>query len=228
MQTHKKRTAMRQMVSLRDGIILPSAAGTAVWSLVIVLFLAAGSPTLQACDGGTAVPDPENNPSLVADCKVLLGLRDELAGTGSLNWDTGLAITDWEGITVSESPRRVTHLHLDLGNRLAGPIPAELGQLSQLRELALDHNQLTGPIPAELGRLSQLRELYLHHNQLTGVIPAELGQLSQLRKLTLHHNQVTGPIPAELGQLSQIGGVGSRPQPTDGADPGGAGPALPS
>ena len=204
MQTHKKRTAMRQMVSLRDGIILPSAAGTAVWSLVIVLFLAAGSPPLQACDGGTAVPDPENNPSLVADCKVLLGLRDELAGTGFLNWDTGLAITDWEGITVSESPRRVTHLHLDLGNRLAGPIPAELGQLSQLRELALDHNQLTGPIPAELGRLSQLRELYLHHNQLTGVIPAKLGQLSQLRKLTLHHNQVTGPIPAELGQLSQL------------------------
>ena len=52
-----------------------------VWSVVIILLLAAGSPPLQACDGGTAVPDPENNPGLVADCTVLLGLRDELAAT---------------------------------------------------------------------------------------------------------------------------------------------------
>ena len=77
---------MRQTVSLQDGI-LPSAGATVVWSLVVVLLLAADSPPLQACDGGTAVPDPENNSGLVADCKVLLALRDELAGTESLNWD---------------------------------------------------------------------------------------------------------------------------------------------
>ena len=172
-----------------------------VWSLVVVLLLAAGSPPLQACDGGTAVPDPGNNPGLVEDCKVLLALRDELAGPGSLNWDTGLAITDWEGIHVSGSSRRVTDLNLiDYG--LTGEIPAELGQLTQLTYLHLHNNQLTGEIPAELGQLTQLRELYLHNNQLTGEIPAELGQLTQLRELYLPYNQLTGEIPAELGQLT--------------------------
>ena len=85
---------MRQAASLRDGI-LPSA-GTLVWSVVIILLLAAGSPPLQACDGGTAVPDPEDNPGLVADCKVLLEIRDKLDGPSSSTWDTGLAITEWE------------------------------------------------------------------------------------------------------------------------------------
>ena len=174
-----------------------------VWSLVVALLLAAGSPPLQACDGGTAVPDPGNNPGLVEDCKVLLALRDELAGPGSLNWDTGLAITDWEGIHVSGSSGRVTDLNLiDYG--LTGEIPAELGQLTQLTYLHLHGNQLTGEIPAELGQLSQLRNLYLPYNQLTGEIPAELGQLTQLGWLHLDHNQLTGPIPPELGQLSQL------------------------
>ena len=148
---------MRQTVPLRDGI-LPSAAGTVVWSFVIVLLLAAGSPPLQACDGGTAVPDPESNPGLVADCKVLLEIRDKLDGPGPSTWDTGLAITEWEGINVSGSPSRVTILDV-VGNGLTGEIPAEIGRLTQLRELYLARNQLTGEIPTELGRLSQLLRL---------------------------------------------------------------------
>ena len=152
---------MRQTVSLRDGI-LPSAAGTLVWSFVIVLLLAAGSPPLQACDGGTAVPNPEDNPGLVADCKVLLEIRDKLDGPSSSTWDTGLAITEWEGINVSGSPIRVTILDL-YGNRPTGEIPAEIGRLTQLRELYLAFNQLTGEIPTELGRLSQLLRLRNSH-----------------------------------------------------------------
>ena len=174
-----------------------------VWSLVVGLLLAAGSPPLQACDGGTAVPDPGNNPGLVEDCKVLLALRDELAGTGSLNWDTQLAMTSWEGIRVSGSPSRVTGLDLT-DTQLTGAIPPELGQLTQLQELHLCCNQLTGAIPAQLAQLTQLQELYLQHNQLTGTIPAELGQLSQLRVLVLEDNQLTGAIPAGLGQLSRL------------------------
>ena len=171
---------------------------------MIVLLLAAGSPPLRACDGGTAVPDPESNPGLVADCKVLLEIRDKLDGPSSSTWDTGLAITEWEGINVSGSPSRVTILDLG-GNSLTGEIPAEIGRLTQLRELYLARNQLTGEIPTELGRLSQLLRLRLYQNQLTGEIPAELGQLAQLQRLYLDHNQLTGPIPPELGQLSRLG-----------------------
>ena len=193
---------MRQAASLRDGI-LPSAGEATVWSIVIILLLAAGSPPLQACDGGTAVPDPENNPGLVADCTVLLGLRDELAVTASLNWDTGLAITDWEGINVSGLPGRVSRLDLK-ETALTGTIPPELGRLSQLQELHLFNNELTGPIPPELGQLTRLQELPLYNNQLAGEIPPELGQLTRLQYLTLYNNQLTGPIPPELGQLTRL------------------------
>ena len=39
------------------------------------------------CSGGVAVEDPANNPELVGDCNTLLGARDTLAGTATLNWD---------------------------------------------------------------------------------------------------------------------------------------------
>ena len=162
---------MRKTVSSR----IPSAA-MSVWSLVAVFLLVAGSPTLQACDDGTAVPDPGNNPGLVTDCRVLLTIRDELAGTGLLNWDTQLAMTRWEGISISGSPSRVTVLALTRDYQLTGEIPTELGQLSQLEQLILGGTQLTGAIPAGLGQLTQLQRLSLIRNQLTGEIPAELSQ----------------------------------------------------
>ena len=192
---------MRHTVSLRNGI-LPSAGAMLVWTSVISLLLAVGAPPLRACDGGRAVPDPKKNPGLVKDCKVLLGLRDELAGDESLNWDVGLAITDWEGVEVSESPSRVTEL--DLSGRGLTAIPPELSQLSQLQELHLCCNRLAGAIPEDLGQLSQLQALSLHNNQLTGAIPSELGRLLRLQYLTLYDNQLTGEIPPELGRLVQL------------------------
>ena len=50
---------------------------------------------------------------------------------------------------------RVAQLAL-YGNQLSGPIPAELGQLTNLERLSLSDNQLSGPIPAELGQLTSL------------------------------------------------------------------------
>ena len=119
-----------------------------VWSLVVVLLLAAGSPPLQACDGGTAVPDPGNNPGLVEDCKVLLALRDELAGTGSLNWDTQLAMTRWEGIHVSGSPSRGTGLDLD---NITGEIPAQLSQLKTVEAFGSQQQSANGRDPGGTG-----------------------------------------------------------------------------
>ena len=89
-------------------------------------------------------------------------------------------------------------------NQLTGPIPTELGTLSNLQELKLSSNQLTGPIPTELGTLSKLEELVLTYNQLTGGIPTELGNLSLLELLVLHDNQLEGEIPTELGYLSNL------------------------
>ena len=56
---------------------------------------------------------------------------------------------------------------------MTGPIPEELGELVQLRDLYLDDNQLSGTIPDWLSGLFQLRSLYLNGNQLSGCVPDE-------------------------------------------------------
>ena len=178
------------------------------------------------CVSGGAVVDATNL-GLMSDCVTLLDARDTLAGTASLNWAADTPITQWDGVTVDETPQRVTELSLDrrglsgeipteLGNlsnliglylssnKLTGEIPTELGSLTNLRSLGLSSNQLTGEIPSELGNLSNLLHLELISNQLTGEIPTELDNLSNLRWLLLWENQLTGEIPTELGDLSNL------------------------
>ena len=159
--------------------------------------------TEATCSGGIAVSDPSGEPGLVRDCETLMSLRDALAGTATLNWGFGAAMTSWDGVTVGGTPRRVTELNLT-GHGLTGTIPPGLGGLTGLELLLLDHNTLTGGIPPELGDLSNLRELYLSFNGLTGPIPPELGNLSNLTVLWFHTNGLTGEIPTELGNLSNL------------------------
>ena len=146
---------------------------------------------------------PQDDPGLVADCTALLQARDTLAGRATLNWRADRRLFDWDGITISDSPRRVTAL--DLSERqLTGTIPPQLGALIHLERLALSHNQLTGPIPTQLGALTRLQHLDLGFNQLSGSIPPQLGALASLQELWLHFNQLTGPIPTQLDALSQL------------------------
>ena len=136
---------------------------------------------------------------LVSDCEALLASENALGG--SLNWDAGTDIMEWDGVTVEDG--RVTKLrNRNMG--LDGTIPADLADLDALVYLMLDNNELTGGIPAELGGLSNLTVLYLHDNDLSGGIPTELGDLSSLRRLYLQRNAFTGGIPMELSQLSEL------------------------
>ena len=190
---------MYVMVAARSA--LPSGVGTvAGWGRVVVLAMIICGSRLLGCDDGRTVPDPDQNTGLVADCKILLGLRDTLVGSGSLNWAAGLAIDDWEGVTISGTPSRIWELELDYHN-LTGEIPVELGQLEQLRRLNLSHNELTGKIPTGLVRLRRLEYLSLEYNELTGEIPAELTRLRLLRRLHLNNNELTGEISPNLSQL---------------------------
>ena len=186
-----------------------------------------GAKYTAQCSNGIAVTSPQENSGLVDDCAALLQGRDTLAGSATLNWSADRAITDWDGITVSGSPHRVTELKLDrrqltgsipteLGalaklewlelafNTVTGPIPQELAALANLRVMRLHHNRLTGTIPPELGTLANLQQLYLYVNRLSGSIPPELAALTNLRVLRLHHNRLTGPIPLELGVLGNL------------------------
>ena len=172
-------------------------AGLAAWAEPVT---AESNP----CANGIVVSEPQDHPSLVADCEVLLGLRDHLAGDRGLNWSADVPITQWDGIAVGDSGVKT----LELGdNELTGVIPPELGHLSQLQWLSLYDNRLTGSIPPELSRLSQLEWLDLSGNVLTGSIPPELSQLIALRGLYLYGNELIGSIPLELSQLTALRGL---------------------
>ena len=106
------------------------------------------------------------------------------------NWLSEAALDQWYGV-FTDCDGTLTHLGLR-NNELTGPIPPELGNLSNLTELVFLYNELTGPIPPELGNLSNLTSLDLRNNQLTGPIPPELANLANLTFLNLSTNQLTG------------------------------------
>ena len=112
-------------------------------------------------------------------------------------------------------------------NSLTGSIPAEYGELSELKELVLgtqlssgdayapnpDYatlrlpqgaNRLTGGIPETLRRLTKLEVLVLDRNRLTGEIPSWIGELTELRVLVLDWNLLTGEIPVGIGDLGEL------------------------
>jgi uncharacterized protein YjbI with pentapeptide repeats len=94
---------------------------------------------------------------------------------------------------------------LDLsGNNFSGPIPPELGNLSNLESLNLGSNSLSGPIPSELGSLTSLQRLYLYDNSFSGPIPPKLGTLKNLTLLNFSNNSLSGLIPPELGRLINL------------------------
>jgi hypothetical protein len=142
------------------------------------------------CEGVTQIAAP--------DCAALTALYTATKGSGwvtKTGWLTNNTPCSWHGVTCSA--RRVTQLNL-FENNLAGPIPAQIGNLTALTSLRLGRNQLTGAIPAQIGNLVNLEVLYLPRNRLTGPIPAALGNLTKLENLHLGLNQLTGTIPANI------------------------------
>ncbi|PPD85266.1 hypothetical protein GOBAR_DD17816 [Gossypium barbadense] len=87
---------------------------------------------------------------------------------------------------------------------IKGSIPGEIGNLSKLFWLGLDHNDFTGTIPATLGRLRELQDVDLGSNKLEGSIPSELCHLERLAYLTLTDNKLFGPIPECLGHMVSL------------------------
>ena len=187
----------------------PRGVGVASVLLLLVLALPLGAGAQTTCTADSVavtVPGTPDLAGLVADCTTLLGLKDTLRGTATLNWAEGIAMTAWDGIFAGATPPRVTELRLT-SKALDGTIPAELGDLRALTVLLLNHNALSGPIPAALGELPALRELRLNNNALSGPIPAALGELSdpadlnspaklaKLQYLLLNNNALSGEIP---------------------------------
>ena len=154
--------------------------------LIATFALACSSATPRAGDVNT-------------DRAALAALYNATNGSSWLvdtNWLSNGPLGEWHGVS-TDADGRVAELDLD-GKQLSGPIPSELGNLTNLERLSLWGNQLSGPIPSELGNLTNLERLSLWGNQLNGPIPSELGNLDNLIALSLGNNQFSGCVPVKV------------------------------
>ncbi|KAL3345102.1 hypothetical protein AABB24_024182 [Solanum stoloniferum] len=70
-------------------------------------------------------------------------------------------------------------------NRLSGPIPKYLGNMTTLLYMSLENNMFDGTIPKELGNMVNLQNLTLSFNNLTGKLPEEINKLTKLIELRI-------------------------------------------
>ncbi|KAK2973045.1 hypothetical protein RJ640_020405 [Escallonia rubra] len=87
-------------------------------------------------------------------------------------------------------------------NKLTGPVPYEIGYLSDIHALNLSHNHLTGPIPESFSNLKQIESLDLCHNSLSGQIPLKLVELNYLSVFTVAYNNLSGRTPERKAQFA--------------------------
>ncbi|GAB9464284.1 hypothetical protein Gpo141_00001719 [Globisporangium polare] len=91
---------------------------------------------------------------------------------------------------------------VDLSNNLlGGQLSESLGDLINLKELALDGNKLV-QLPDSIHRLENLEVLKVENNQLRA-LPSSIGSLRRLHTLTAHSNQIPA-LPASLSQLANL------------------------
>ncbi|KAF4390635.1 hypothetical protein G4B88_015525 [Cannabis sativa] len=101
------------------------------------------------------------------------------------------------------SSMRLTDLSF-MGNRLSGPFPKVLTNITTLLNLSIEGNLFSGSIPPEIGKLVHLQKLVISSNGFTGVLPVELAKLINLTDLRICDNNFSGRIPDFIGKLTKI------------------------
>ncbi|KAA8535158.1 hypothetical protein F0562_030161 [Nyssa sinensis] len=88
------------------------------------------------------------------------------------------------------------------GNKLTGPIPPEIGNLSGIHTLNLSYNHLNGSIPKTFSSLMQIESLDLSRNKLSGQIPPQLIELNFLSVFKVAYNNLSGKTPERKAQFA--------------------------
>ncbi|XP_019229115.1 PREDICTED: putative receptor-like protein kinase At3g47110 [Nicotiana attenuata] len=86
-----------------------------------------------------------------------------------------------------------------LYNSLSGPLPVEIGNLTNLAALDISNNKLSGEIPHTLDSCSSLEVLFMQGNLFEGTIPP-LNNLKNILYLDLSRNNLSGNIPNSIAQ----------------------------
>lgn len=184
----------------------------------------------DGCSDGTFVTSPQDNPDLVTDCRALVAIRNFWsnhpvnADTGySPIWSWGSGYTDlseiwsskdirgWQGVEVRDG--NVISLGLDCFSfnacdsgvvKIGGPIPAAIGDFTNLRKLDLSDNRFFGALPETIGKLTTLEELTVSGIAPGGQLPSSIGNLTNLGLLWLSGPMFIGNLPAEIVNLGEL------------------------
>ncbi|KFK35729.1 hypothetical protein AALP_AA4G029100 [Arabis alpina] len=90
------------------------------------------------------------------------------------------------------------------GNRLSGPVPSYLADITTLTDINLESNSFTGPLPSNLGNLRSLNRLLLSANNITGRIPESFSNLKNLTDFRIDGNSLSGKIPDFIGNWTLL------------------------
>nr|ACN59379.1 leucine-rich repeat receptor-like protein kinase [Arabidopsis thaliana] len=125
------------------------------------------------------------------------------------DWNSGSpSYCNWTGVTCGG--REIIGLNLS-GLGLTGSISPSIGRFNNLIHIDLSSNRLVGPIPTTLSNLSSsLESLHLFSNLLSGDIPSQLGSLVNLKSLKLGDNELNGTIPETFGNLVNLQSMRTR------------------
>ena len=187
--------------------------------IVLVVFLYATAIYSQECDPGFLwvedVPSccgaPAQHCFYETDLNILQEMIDNSLETINLEMDDNedgeiepveLGLTEWvDGRLVA-----LDCFLSDIMNcNLAGPLPANFGELEYLEALWLSGNQFSGQIPESIGNLSNLELLYLSDNVFTGPIPESICNLNidwngannwGVEYFNIHNNLICPPFPS--------------------------------
>ncbi|KAH9779317.1 putative leucine-rich repeat receptor-like serine/threonine-protein kinase [Citrus sinensis] len=137
----------------------------------------------------------------------------------TLNYLSGTIPSEWASLPL---------LNISLvANRLKGPIPKYLANISTLVNLTVQYNQFSGELPEELGSLLNLEKLHLSSNNFTGELPKTFAKLTNMKdlrisdlngpeatfpqlgnmkmtKLILRNCNITGELPRYLGKMTKL------------------------
>ena len=126
------------------------------------------------------------------------------AWTNRTNWlDAAGTECTWYGVECDETGSNVIGLGLD-GNHLDGTLPSSIRNLTKARFLIFAGNDLRGPIPSEIGELTDLQAIYLQANHFTGNIPTPFALLKKLTYLGAYGNELSGKLPSHLASMSAL------------------------
>ena len=168
-----ERSARRYAASMptsRPSILSLGFSGA--WTALGILLIAAtfavlgfGLAVLVLSNGLRSVPAAQLEATAMRERAALTALYD---ATGGQDWKTNDGwlsddpLDQWLRVTTDEDGRVTS---LDVGsNRLNGEIPAELGELSNLKLLYISDNDLTGVLPQSLTGISGLETFHFHNN----------------------------------------------------------------